>query len=71
MEPAPGLTAERVAERHGKVGSFLLASLKRSAGRYALAAEAFSNELQASRGVAWHQLAAEEQDWSLAERVVD
>eukprot|EP00974_Lingulodinium_polyedra_P053698 5160433-Lingulodinium_polyedra.AAC.1 len=68
MEGAPGLSAERVAERHGQVGSFLLASLKRSAGRYALAAEAFNSKLVAARGVAWHQLPSEEQDWTLVER---
>ena len=36
-----------------------------------MAAEAFSNELLAERGVAWHALDAEEQDWTLADKVVE
>ena len=57
--------------RHDKISSFLLTSLRRAAGRYAAATESFNAEVLALRGVPFEDLDEEDQDYTLADRVVD
>ena len=67
---APPPTAVEEARR-GRIVSFLLSALKVSSGRYSAAIADFNSDLLARRGMTWAALAPEEQDWALADRVVD
>ena len=67
--PKP-LTASEEAERRGRVGSFLLTSLRTAAGRYQAAADSFNNEILATRGVDFALLDEEDADYTLADRAV-
>ena len=65
------LTEAQRDERHGRIGNFLLSALRVSAGRYARAADAFNRDLVLRRGVEFYDLPEEEQDYTLADRVVE
>ena len=66
-----GISQSEENARRGRVVSFLMSSLKVSAGRYAAAISDFSNDLLAERGESWTALPQGEQDWTLADRVLD
>jgi integrase len=57
--------------RHGRVGSFLLGSLRTAAGKYAAAIDDFNNKIVSERGCGFDLLDEEDQDFSLADRVID
>ena len=65
------LTKEERDERRGRIGNFLLSSLRVSAGRYAAAADSFNRDLQIRREASFYDLDEEEQDFTLADRVVE
>ena len=58
-------------ERRGRVGAFLLTSLRTAAGRYTAAVDSFNSELLDRRGCLFEDLDEEDQDYTLADRVVE
>ena len=67
----PGLTAVQEAVRHGRVGSFLLTSLRKAGNRYMSAVDNFNNDVLAQRGVPFSALDEADQDYTMADRVVE
>ena len=65
------LSAEEEAARRGRVGAFLLGSLQKASGRYAAALDNFNSEVEALRGVRFDDLSEADQDFTLADRVVE
>ena len=65
------LSREATDERRSRIGAFLLSSLRTSAGRCGAAADGFMDEVAANRGIDFDSLDAEDQEFSLADKVVD
>ena len=65
------LGPDEAEARRGHVGAFLLTSLRTAAGRYAMAADTFSGEVEMRRGCSFWELEHEDQDYTLADRVVE
>jgi hypothetical protein len=65
------LSAEHDAARRGRVTSFLLTSLRKAGGRYEVAIESFNSEVLKARGCPFDSLPEEDQDFTLADRVVE
>eukprot|EP00974_Lingulodinium_polyedra_P054000 5192650-Lingulodinium_polyedra.AAC.1 len=57
--------------RHGRVASFLLQSLRTAAGRYSVAIQDFNQEVLLTRGCPFEALSEHDQDYTLADRVVE
>ena len=68
---ATPLSATRELDRRGRIGSFLLSSLRRAGPQYQDALRSFNNELLQSRGCPFDALSPEDQDWTLADKILD